>query len=68
MEAIAIILMLMKPDHTMMELGEFKSREECHVAMKVAKTQFKDGHLLCEPIDYPLTTKIYNKYKGKKKI
>jgi len=65
MEAIAIILMLMKPDHTMMELGEFKSREECHVAMKVAKTQFKDGHLLCEPIDYPWGDhKHHNHNKG----
>lgn len=47
MEAIAIILMLMKPDHSMMEVGKYKTMEECHVAMEVAKTQFKKGHLSC---------------------
>ena len=29
MEAMVIILMLMKPDHSMMELGDFKSMEKC---------------------------------------
>ena len=47
MEAMAIILMLMKPDHSMMEVGKYESMEECHVAMKVAKSQFKKGHLSC---------------------
>jgi hypothetical protein len=47
METLAIILMLMKPDHSMMDVGKYKTMEECHVAMKVAKTQFKEGHLSC---------------------
>ena len=47
MEAMAIILMLMKPDHSMMEIGKYKSMKECHVAMEVAKAQFKKGHLSC---------------------
>lgn len=47
MEAMAIILMLMKPDHSMMELGKYQSMEKCHVAMEIAKTQFKKGHLSC---------------------
>lgn len=47
MEAIAIILMLMKPDHSMMELGKYKSMEQCEQAMAIAKTQFKKGHLSC---------------------
>jgi|TARA_R100000482_G_scaffold122155_1_gene69224 uncharacterized membrane protein len=47
MEAMAIVLMLMKADHSMMELGKYKSMEECHVAMEIAKTQFKKGHLSC---------------------
>ena len=47
MEAMVIILMLMKPDHSMMELGKYKSMEKCQVAMEMAKTQFKKGHLSC---------------------
>ena len=47
MEAMIIILMLMKPDHSMMELGKYQSMEKCHVAMEIAKTQFKKGHLSC---------------------
>lgn len=47
MEAMAIILMLMKPDHSMMDVGKYETMEECHIAMEVAKTQFKEGHLSC---------------------
>ena len=47
METIAVILMLMKADHSMMELGKYKSMEECHVAMKIAKSQFAKGHMSC---------------------
>ena len=44
---MAIILMLMKPDHSMMDVGKYETMEECHIAMEVAKTQFKEGHLSC---------------------
>ena len=47
MEAIAIVLMLMKPDHSMMKLGKYKSMKQCEQAMEVAKPQFKKGHLSC---------------------
>ena len=47
METIAIIFMLIKPDHSIMELGKYKSMEQCEQAMQIAKTQFKKGHLSC---------------------
>jgi uncharacterized membrane protein len=47
MEAMAIVLMLMKADHSMMELGKYKSIQQCEQAMQIAKTQFKKGHLSC---------------------
>tara|TARA_R100001509_G_C4744391_1_gene174283 strand:+ start:58 stop:228 length:171 start_codon:yes stop_codon:yes gene_type:complete len=47
MEAMAIVLMLMKPDHSMMELGKYESTQQCEQALEIAKTQFKKGHLSC---------------------
>ena len=47
MEAMAIVLMLMKPDHSMMELGKYKTTQQCEQALEIAKTQFKKGHLSC---------------------
>ena len=51
MEAIAIVLMLMKPDHSMMELGKYKSMKQCEQAMEVAKhSSRKDTFLVLKKV------------------
>ena len=47
METIAIILFVMKANHSIMELGEYKTMEECMNALPVAEQMFKDDHVMC---------------------
>ena len=48
METIAIILFVMKANHSIMELGEYKTMEECMKALPVAEQMFtKEDHVMC---------------------
>lgn len=47
METIAVILFVMKANHGIMELGEYKTMEECMNALPVAEQMFKDDHVMC---------------------
>ena len=37
----------MKANHSIMELGEYKTMEECMKALPVAEQMFKDDHVMC---------------------
>lgn len=47
METIAIILFVMKANHSIMELGEYKTMEDCMAAKPVAEQMFKDDQVMC---------------------
>ena len=47
METIAVILFVMKANHSIMELGKYDTMEECMKALPVAEQMFKDDHVMC---------------------
>ena len=48
METIAVILFVMKANHSIMELGKYDTMEECMKALPVAEKMFKeDDHVMC---------------------
>ena len=50
METLAIILFVMKANHSIIELGEYKTMDECMKALPVAEQMFtEDDHVMCEP-------------------
>ena len=46
METIAVILFVMKANHSIMELGKYDTMEECE-EIPVAEQMFKDDHVMC---------------------
>ena len=47
METIAVILFVMKANHSIMELGKYDTMEECMKVLPVAEQMFKDDHVMC---------------------
>ena len=48
METIAVILFVMKANHSIMELGKYDTMEECMKALPVAEQMFtEDDHVMC---------------------
>lgn len=48
METIAIILFVMKANHSIMELGKYDTMDECMKALPVAEQMFKEeDHVMC---------------------
>ena len=48
METIAVILFVMKANHSIMELGKYDTMEECMKALPVAEQMFtKEDNVMC---------------------
>ena len=54
METLAIILFVMKANHSIIELGlEYKTMDECMKALPVAEQMFtEDDHVMCNPKEF----------------